>query len=139
MNEIVSGILSVLLVAILISTIFFYVFNTKGPWGSFWTFFLVILFCVWIANLWIRPHGPLIYGIGWITLATTGLLVALLLAAMSGHSRNKNVKVEKKQENPDPESEGQYQSISRNTATLSGIFWIFMVILPIIIILGYIL
>lgn len=139
MNEIISGILSVLLIAILISVVFFYAFNTKGPWGSFWTFFLVILFCVWIANLWIRPAGPIFYGIGWIILATTGLLVALLLAAVpSAHSHQKEVRTEKKQDVPDPESETRYQNFSRTTATISGIFWILMVILLVIILLGYI-
>lgn len=139
MTDIISGILSVLLVAILISTIFFYVFNTKGPWGSFWTFFLIILLCVWISQIWIQPFGPLYFGIAWLTLATAGLLAALLLAAIpSQHSHQKRSIIPPKQKDPDPAGNSSYESFSRKTATISGIFWIFMVILLLVIVLGYV-
>lgn len=138
MADLLSGIFSVLLVTILISTIFFYAFDTKGPWGSFWTFFIVVLLCVWIANLWIQPIGPLFYGIAWITLSIVGLLAALLLAAAPQSAHKKEPRIMNVQEaDLNSESEKRYQSFSRKTATISGIFWIVMIILLIVVILGY--
>lgn len=138
MTELISGIFSVLLVTILISTIFFYVFNKKGPWGSFRTFFIVILLCVWIASLWVQPIGPHFYGIAWITLSIVGLLAALILAAVPQSVHKKEPKIMNiKEVDLNSESERRYQSFNRKTATISGIFWILMIILLIIVILGY--
>lgn len=138
MPDFVKGLFAVLLVTILISTLFFYAFNVKGPWNSFWTFFLVVLLCIWIANLWIQPIGPVYYGIGWITLISVGLLVALLLAAVPRAPHQQDHKIRKQEEaRPDPESEKKYQDFNRTTATISGIFWVLMLIMLVVIILGY--
>lgn len=80
--DILGGILAAIAIAILISALFYFAFNIRGPWGSFWTFFLVLLLVIWAASLWLRPIGPVFWGVSWVPLIFIGLIFALLLAAI---------------------------------------------------------
>lgn len=135
--EIFGGILAAILVAILISALFYYAFNARGPWGSFWTFFLVLLLIIWAANVWVRPIGPVFWGVAWIPLFFIGLLFALLLAAIPTYdSRDEEVL---RRERPANEPElGRREESELAAATAVGwIFWTFIIILFIAIIIGY--
>lgn len=138
--DILAGIIATVFVAILISSLFYYAFNARGPWGSFWTFFLVILLVIWATSLWMRPIGPLFWGIAWIPLFFVGLLFALLLASLSSpHDRRGDKRSEMiDEEMPVDRAEvGRRQDLNRTAATVSGLFWAFMIILLLIILLGY--
>lgn len=74
-------IIAIIVVALLITAVFSYGFRSRGPWGTFWTFFLVLLLGIWLVAIWIQPIGPVWYRIAWVDLLFVGLLFALLLAA----------------------------------------------------------
>lgn len=141
--ELFGGVLGTLLIAILLSVIFYYAFNIRGPWGSFWTFFLVLLLSVWAASLWVDPVGPIFWGIAWIPLFFVGLLFALLLAAIpTDYDRPPNKQVNRpyasnKGKGPSPEEAEKAEEVNRTAAAVSGIFWIFLLILLLIVIAGY--
>ena len=143
--EIFGGIIGVVLVAILISAVFYYAFRVRGPWGSFWTFFLVLLLSIWAASLWVQPVGPVYYGISWIPTLFVGLIIAFLLAAVpteKPHRRQEkmqNPKGTNREEEIDlaPQTKEDDQDMNRKAATVSGIFWIFMIILLLVVIFGY--
>lgn len=138
-----GGVLGALLIAILLSVIFYFAFNIRGPWGSFWTFFLVLLFTVWAASLWVDPVGPVFWGIAWIPLFLVGLLFALLLAAIpTDNNRLPNKESNRKfvsrdGKAPSPEEIEEARETTRTAAAVSGIFWIFLLILLIVVIAGY--
>lgn len=67
--------------AIIIGLIFIYAFNVRGPWGSFWSFMLVLILAGLLAELWIEPIGPVYYDFGWFSTLFVILLFALILAA----------------------------------------------------------
>ena len=141
--ELFGGVLGALLIAILLSVIFYYAFNIRGPWGSFWTFFLVLLLTVWAASLWVDPVGPVFWGIAWIPLFFVGLLFALLLAAIpTDYDRPPN-KIENRhaafrgRREPEPDEIAESKEATRTAAAVSGIFWIFLLILLIVVIAGY--
>lgn len=134
------GIFGTILVAILISALFYYAFNARGPWGSFWSFFLVILLIIWAASLWVRPIGPVYWGVAWIPLFLVGLVFALLLAAIptsdTGKESRRGEMID--EEMPVDRAEvNRRQDLNRTAATVSGLFWLFMVILLLVIIIGY--
>lgn len=138
--EIFGGLLGTILVAILISALFYYAFNARGPWGSFWSFFLVLLLIIWAASLWVRPIGPMYWGVAWIPLFLVGLVFALLLAAIptsdTGNEARRGEMID--EEMPVDRAEvNRRQDLNRTAATVSGLFWVFMVILLLIIIIGY--
>lgn len=149
--EVLGGVLGAILIAIFISAIFYFALNARGPWGSLWTFFLVLLLVVWAASLWVRPIGPVYWGIAWIPLFFVGILMALLLAAIPAYgTREAEIEdtgedviiVEEKSrvaENPqiDPAEAERRSEINRTAATVTGTFWVLLVILLIVIILGY--
>lgn len=70
-----------LILAVIIGAIFFYGLKNTGPWGSLWTFVLVLFLGIWLIALLADPLGPVWYGIAWIDFLLIGLLFALLLAA----------------------------------------------------------
>jgi len=76
-------VLGAIIVAVVISSIFYFAVDARGPWGSFWTFFVIILLVVWAASLWIVPFGYIYWEIAWIPLFFIGLVIAFLLAALS--------------------------------------------------------
>jgi len=47
--------------------------------GIFWLF--VILFvATWAGGVWVKPFGPVLWGIHWLSFLLVGLVVALILA-----------------------------------------------------------
>jgi hypothetical protein len=59
------------------------VFDTKGPWGSFLWFFVVVSLFAWAGGIWIVPFGPKWGGIGWLPIIFMGIIASLILTAAS--------------------------------------------------------
>ena len=135
--EIFGGILAAILVAILISALFYYAFNARGPWGSFWTFFLVLLLIIWAANVWVRPIGPVFWGVAWIPLFFIGLLFALLLAAIPTYDSRDEEVLRRERPANEPELDRREESELAAATAVGWIFWTFIIILFIAIIIGY--
>lgn len=74
---------AVVLISLFLGSIFFYGFGRRGPWGSFWSFLIIIFLGVLLFDVFTEPLGPVWYGVGWIDLMFIGLIFALLLAASS--------------------------------------------------------
>ncbi|MCA1764191.1 MAG: hypothetical protein LC664_14545 [Flavobacteriales bacterium] len=74
-------VLAVILIALVVGSLFYYGFRRRGPWGSYWTFILVVFLILLLFDVYTEPMGPIYYGIPWIDLIIIGLLFAFLLAA----------------------------------------------------------
>lgn len=74
-------VIGIILIALLVGSIFYYGFKTSGPWGSFWSFILIIFLGVLFVDAIAEPVGPLYYGVAWFDLIFVGLIFALLLAS----------------------------------------------------------
>src|ERR1044071_9349843 len=113
------------LVITLILTLLFSAFS-KRPLSGLWLFFLLIFLATWSGQLWIRPFGPVFWGISWIPLFIIAiffyvLIVALLPPAPAPKVSSSDVKAEE---------EAPFIAL--------GIFlWILLIILAISIVLGY--
>ena len=86
----VAGLIAVILVAFVIGALFYFVLKNRGPWGSFWTFFIVLFLGVYLAHIWVRPIGPVYWGVAFLPLLFVGLVIALLLAAATPSNRKKD-------------------------------------------------
>ncbi len=127
--EVFSAILIAFITAALLAAIFSYGFKTKGPWGSFWTFFLILFLTIWAAEFWVTPIGPA-WGYwdetAWLPLVMIGVLMALILAAATPPRR----------EVPHEPGEPESQTENAIVAVVGVFFWISIVVLAALIIAG---
>lgn len=124
-----AAVLGIIVLALLIGLIFYYGFKSRGPWGSFWTFFLVIFFGIWIAALWVNPVGPIYWGVAWLDLIFVGILLALILAAASPL---------KKKDFEDPEAKVTTERYNHTGAVVGAFFWIMLLFFVLAVIAGFI-
>lgn len=134
--EAFGDVLGAIIIAIFISLIFYFALGVRGPWGTFWTFLLVLLFVIWAASLWVTPVGPVYWGIAWIPLLFVGLVFALLLAAIPT-SREEEIETTRTDIDLSQEEIERRRDTNRRAATITGFFWVFLLILLIAIIFGY--
>jgi hypothetical protein len=77
--DLMVALVSGLIIALIVSK----AFGTKGPWGSFLWFFIVVSLFAWTGGVWLMPFGPRWGGVSWFPIIWMGILVALLLTAVS--------------------------------------------------------
>lgn len=114
-------ILVIVMAAIVIGSLFFFGFKTAGPWGSFWTFILILILAGLAAAAWIRPFGPIYWNISWVPVLFVIVLFSLFLAALTPTRRDKDVIEKEIVSEPQPEDSAMF--------TLSFFFWAFIVFL----------
>lgn len=121
--------LVVILAAIAIGSLFYYLLKYTGPWGSLWTIILILVFAGLAAAAWITPVGPVAGRIAWLPVLFVILLFAIFLAAATPSSERSRYPGEKL---PTEDTTG-----SPTYVTLSAFFWIFMLLLLFAAIAGF--
>ena len=129
MNVLLIGILYLVSIAFLITFFFVFLLKNRGPWGSFWAFFVVILLAVFAADVWVQPIGPYCFNeIYWVPPLAVGLLIALLLAATTPSPKTRS------------ELELEKEKIEENRKTnfaLGTFFWVLFSLLLVLVIAGF--
>lgn len=69
-----------LLISLVVTTLF--AFYTRRPVGRLFWFFVVIFLSTWTGQLWIKPLGPVTYGINWVPLIAVSLFFSLFMLAL---------------------------------------------------------
>lgn len=90
-NRIMSfaEILIAILMAMVVGVLFYYVFRVSGPWGSFWTFLLILLLAGIASTAWLTPVGPPLFGEPWLGTLFVILFLALLISAATPPQRTR--------------------------------------------------
>lgn len=136
-----TNIIAVILIALVIAALFYYGFNSRGPWGTFWTFLIVIGFGVLIAAVWARPIGPVWWGIAWFPLIFVGLLFALLLAAATPPGRRTGDPTRRTgyvEEDPRLNEPVVEPDAAEEGAAVGIMFWTMLTLFLLIVVLGII-
>jgi hypothetical protein len=105
-------ILTAIIVGVLITIIFAFIFRVRGPWANAGVFFIFVFLGVWAASLWIAPVGPTILGVYWAPILISGLILGLLLAAATTRVDVSKVKEE-------AVVKGQYESEEERRSAVS--------------------
>lgn len=124
-----SGFFAAALIALIltISSVFF--LGKRGPWGSIWTFFLVLFLTLWTVSIYVAPIGPVYWGIAWIPLVIAGLIIcALLIAAMPNPGTTYS--------EPDVDVSGTRENTHGSTRGAGKFFWVLIVLVVIAIVVG---
>lgn len=74
-------VLFILIIALVISAIFYYGFGRRGPYGAFWAFLLILFLAGLAGRFWITPAGPAVWGFAWLPLIFWIFIFALLIGA----------------------------------------------------------
>lgn len=115
--------------ALLIATLFTIGLKRRGPWGNFWTFFLILFLAIWATDLLLPDTGPDWFGIYWAPPLAIGLLLAFVLAAATPSPETRS-KIEAARKEASPEEK---------TAIELGIFfWILLIMLVLAVAIGLI-
>jgi hypothetical protein len=120
------GILITIIFAIIISGLFYYVFKSTGPWGTFWTFVVILILAGLAGSFWITPVGPAVYNVAFIPTLFVIFVFALILAAASPPRNRKSNRYNR--EKPAEDEAG--------ALAIGAFFWILMSILLMIAIWG---
>jgi hypothetical protein len=81
-----TGFFAAALIALILTVSSVFFLGKRGPWGSIWTFFLVLFLTLWTVSIYVAPIGPVYWGIAWVPLTIAGLIVAMLLIAAMPHA-----------------------------------------------------
>lgn len=122
---ILAEIIAIIIITLLFGSIFYYGFKRSGPWGSFWTFILVLFLIITLATIWIEPIGPVWYGAAWIDIFIIGLIFALILAS----AKPMNQQGKRKEIYHKADIEREEEKRVRNAAALGLFFWITIIVL----------
>ncbi len=120
------GVLFTILIAFLVGALFYYIFKSTGPWGTFWSFLLILILAGLAGSFWINPVGPVFWDIAFLPVLFVVFIFALLLAAATPPSRRET---------------GEYRSgepseDEAGAIAIGSFFWILMSILLIIALWG---
>ncbi len=122
------GLFYLISVALIITLFFTYVLRIKGPWGTFWTFFLIILLAVFAADVWVEPMGPYYKDVYWLPPLAVGLIIALLLASTTPSPKTRSRLAGKEKENNEEES---------SALALGTFFWFVLIFMLVLVVLGF--
>lgn len=78
-----ATIISIVVISFLFTLLFVVKLKSKGPWGSGWTFFTIVILWLTAVSLWIPPAGPVWLGVAFLDLLLTALLISFVLSATS--------------------------------------------------------
>ena len=118
--------------AALVGVLFYYVFRTTGPWGTFWSFILILILVGLAAEAWIAPIGPVYWDFSWVTTLFVILIFALLLAAASP-ARRRYTEAELRE----PVAREELEQSRESAVALTVFFWVMLFVLLIAVIWGF--
>jgi len=78
-----------LIVAVILSALFALATRKRGlRKGLFWLF-LILFLATWSGGVWVKPFGPVLWGVRWLSFLVVGAVIALILAVGQSRSRRK--------------------------------------------------
>lgn len=76
-------------IAVVLTFILAYPLGRRGPGpiDGLLFFFAILFFAVWAGGVWVRPFGPVAWGVPWVGFLAIGITFALVLAASASPRR----------------------------------------------------
>lgn len=126
-------VLGIIIFALIIGSLFFYGFKKRGPWGSFWSFILILFLGMWAVDLWVTPYGPQYWGIAWFDMLFVGFLFAFLLAAATPthYDRLKKRNLTEKEL-----AEAQQEEAIGSSVAIGIFFWFMLLFFIVLLVIG---
>ena len=75
--------ITALIVALILSGLFAMATRRGGRRTGLIWIFLLIFFATWAGGVWLRPFGPTLWGVHWLSFLIIGIIVSLVLAVLT--------------------------------------------------------
>lgn len=124
-----SGLFAAALVALVLTVVSVFFLGRRGPWGSMWTFFLVLFLTLSTVSIYVAPIGPVYWGIAWIPIVVAGIIVTIMLIAAMPHPVRKDAREDK-------EAHEVYTKPDFPVSPVGRFFWVLIIMFVIAIIIG---
>lgn len=124
-----SGLFAAALVALVLTVVSVFFLGRRGPWGSMWTFFLVLFLTLSTVSIYVAPIGPVYWGIAWIPIVVAGIIVTIMLIAAMPHPVRKDA-------GEDKEADEVYAKPDFPASPVGRFFWVLIIMFVIAIIIG---
>ena len=127
-----ADVLIALAVSAVVMVALMFLFRLHGPASRMFLVAFAVFLAAWVGGLWLTPFGPTIRGAYWVPFLAVGFVFALIWIAISpwpgrrGRRRPMPAKSEIREPTTTPEE-----------ATISGFFWLLIVVLGALIVVGY--
>lgn len=129
----IQAFLYILFIALLITLFFIHGLKNKGPWGTSWSFFTVLLLAMISAKLWFTPYGPHRNDVYWLPPILEGIIAASLLALATIRPPAPRIRSHELTR----EINRMNENIARSRAVyMKRLFWILVIILLMFSIIG---
>ncbi|MEJ1238079.1 hypothetical protein WBG78_08120 [Chryseolinea sp. T2] len=123
----------------LIMTVAVLLMGSRGPWGSFWTLFVVLFLALWVTGLYVTPIGPVYWGVAWMPMILAGIILAILLIIgipkLATIRRIRNGRLRNKSREAYSNDNEEKRTIATRI-TLGAFFWILVLLLSVAIVVG---
>jgi hypothetical protein len=131
MSATYAGLFAAALISLTLTITSVFFLGRKGPWGSIWTFFLVLFLTLGTISIYIAPIGPIYWGVAWMPITIAGILITILLIAAMPHSDYGNSRADRNKATKDSIFKPDY-----NVSAVGYFFWVLIILFIIAIIVG---
>jgi len=101
--------------------------DTAWPGAIF--LFLILFFLIWAGGAWIGPFGPLLWASAWLPFLIVGVVVGLIVLAVSEPPRRRRPPVR--------EQPAESEQVARGAVIFGVFFWVLMLLLLVGIVAAY--
>jgi hypothetical protein len=131
MTIVYSGLFAAALVSLILTLVSVFFLRKRGPWGSIWTFFLVLFLTLWTVSIYVAPVGPMYWGIAWIPIVIAGIILTALLIAAMPHPGQSRDQVKEYTETTSIDGKSDFPA-----TPIGRFFWVLIILFVIAIIIG---
>lgn len=124
-----TGLFAAALIALMFTVSSAIFLGRRGPWGSMWTFFLVLFLALAMVSIYVVPIGPVYWGIAWMPIVIAGVIVTVLLIAAMPHPVHKGGRAEQDRDDVNDTPDFPVTPVGR-------FFWVLIILFVIAIIVG---
>jgi len=130
----ISDAIAAFLVAIIVSALYVLFTKRRGRRTGIIWLFLIVFLATWSGGVWLKPIGPALWGIHWLSFLFVGIVVGLIMAVFSYQKppmgRQETLAMLERMEEREMLREATY-------ITLSLFVWILLIALVVAVILRY--
>jgi hypothetical protein len=123
-----------LTLAVLLTALYKFMTRRAGRKKGLIWLFLTLFLAIWAAGLWLKPFGPILWGIHWLTFLLVGLIIVLffliVIPKKPPRGRHETLDMLERIEQKEKMEEATY-------ITLNIFFWILLALLVTVIIFRY--